>query len=717
MDIPLDKTIKLFDFTESGYSGPALSREISMSEIKSAIVGMELQRDYLKSCQEYIIGYEFGNLQVIRADCVYGGIRDLQSFIDIQEHIVNLHAYIRQSFTGQSNIVEVLKGFGSGNYNIDSTIKGWASTYTDLYNYLRQSTDFSENLQVYLSIFNAQQENLHSNIKGYSTGNIVDILNAIHVKYNAILDIPSYLKIVMQQDEDLSTVVYKILQREQKELNKILHGWQEIQLQKIITSFHTFDLPILLRSTYFNNLTGFLYAIQPFDIKATLMSWAVGDLSVQIAKGDYGGDLGVSVLSISPRDLNFKIYVKRGLHIVKDLNARLTNLCFSDLSSTLKTIQFYNLGCFLNSTRLYADLVVKIYPKIIYLKHHLNVSFLENLDLAAVINFSCFSSMYCDLASYLVIKNSKDLKSYIYGYDYSNILDLGCAINASDYLSMNTVNINYFHDPQPESNVVLRYVNKQPYYYFNRINLWTDTFNRDISNLQGYINGNYLTKDLSVFIRVCSNLHYQHTGIKETFIVLKLKNNREDFRRYVELKFNSSVKEYIYFSGEQKAYNVSLDSRWVICVEGHRLLPVGYGFEKTKVKKKYIFNLKNYTSIDEAVKDMIDRVTNMKSFNLPAFIEATNDRMADLHAYLKSKRLYKSNRVLGSSLRPAHPAVSDLTTTLNSVRSSAFLNLFTTIVPIASSINYGSVDFDFFGDGDPIPTPSSADFLFDLEGV
>lgn len=719
MDIPPSDVNNIFTFTDNGYTEPLFSssREITMSDIKASIISMSLEYDYLKSCHEYIVGYNLYDMQVIRTDCIYGGIRDLQSFLHVVSHTLDLHVYIREGFVGQLDIFKIVRAFNTGSVEIDGPIRGWAKEYTDLYNYIKSTSSFSEDLQLHLNIFYAQQENLYTVVRGYSTGNIVDILNTVRIQHEAVLDIPAYLKSTIQQGKDLSTIVYKIFQRKQQDINKILHGWQEVQLQKLIVAFHTLDLSIVLRSTYFNDLNGALLAILPVDISAALFSWTINDLQVCIVDSKYDGDLNFTLFGIPSENLNFKIYVKRGLNIIKDLSARLTNMYVFDLGGILQTIQYTNLNVFLNSTRLYSDLLVKIYPKIVHIKNHINISFLECFDLAAIVNFPCFSSMYKDLVASLVVKPSKDLKFYVYGYDYSNILDLACSINSSAYLSVNTINISYFHDPQLVSTTIVRYENKQPYYTFNTINLWTNTLTRDTLNLMVSVFGEPLVRDLPVFIRACSNLHYKNNNLRERFITLKLKNNIEAFRHYVEVTFNSYARQYTYFSGEHRAYPTFKNEHWVIRVEGYELLPIGRGFEKTKVKKKYIFSLKNYNSIDEAIRDMIDRVTSMKYYDLGLFINSISDKRLDLGAHLKPKRVYKSNRVLGVALRSGQFMLAELPITIRSAVNTAFFNLAGSILPVEGSTSLGVVDFEFLGVGDVVPTPSDANFIFDLEDI
>lgn len=704
-----------FEFTDEGYAGPSFNRGTSMSNIRAAITGAELERDYLKSCDEYIVGYSQNALQILRSNCVYGGIRDLQASIAVLSHIRDLPAYIKQTYASQFDITKIVRGWGQDNLDLTETIKGWKTIHKDLPFYLKQGYSDDVDIPVYLKTFYAQQEDLRNIVRGWSTGNVVDIINTIRIWHEDTKDIPAYLKTTIQQDLDLPTIVYKIWQHQQEDLNKMLHGWQEAQLQKIIRAFNFLDLPVAVRSTYFDDLAGWLYAIQPVDIPADLHGWAIGDLSAHIAKGEYDGDLPTNIFGVAPKDLPVSIQVRLGLAVPKDLPVYLSGAYSEDLNLRLNIIQRFDLNAYLNSSLDFSDLTFKIYPRLIHVKHHINVSFLEHRDLAAIINFPCFSSAFRDLSSYIFVHHSKDLKFYIWGADYSNIVDLRCSINASDYLSADTINIKYFHDSQPMSITTLKYEHKQPIYSFNTINMWTNTFTRDATNLAAAITGDYITRDLPVYIRAYSNFHHRSPNVQETFVTLKLKNNQEDFRRYVELTFNSYADKYTYFSGNQRAYRNNRNDHWVIRVEGHELLPVGRGIEKRKVRRKYIFNLKNYESIDEAIRDMVDRVTNLKTSDLTAYIESTNDRVANLGAYVRTKRIFKSNRVLQGILKAGQTTLNNLPIILIPTLNKGQSNLTNNITAIEYvEPDAGIVDFEFIGSGDSVSDPDDADFIFDL---
>lgn len=707
-----------FKFGSSGYSKPNFnginfSFPSKLCDLKAAIIGSELDRDYLKSCKEYVIGYSSNELQVIKYGCVYGGIRDLQILLKVSIPFKDLHAYLKQVYTEQFDIAKTIKGLVKSSKNLANTIKMWVSTYDDLSVYLKQGISADKFLLSYIKTFFNQQYTLSEMIKGWSIGNIVDIVNTIRIWHEDIKDIPIYLKTTINESVNLFTIVYKIWQRNQTSISNIIHGWQELQLGNVIQSLHIKNLPILIRPAYFSILNAFLYAVRPVNMSANLVGWAYNDLSVSIFKGTYDGDLSTTIFGIKPRNLLVSIKAFKGLKIPVNLNAIMTNLLTYNLICSLNSIQYNDLNVLLTSSRDVIDLICKIYPKIVCVKQHINISFLENRDLAGIINFPCFNSAFKDLLITVVIKNSKNLKINIYGYDNSNIKNLSCFINASDYISQNTIELKYIPKCKIESFTKLKISHKPFIYSINTVNTWFNCINKFYSNLPCMLNGEYLTKDLPVFLRAYSNRHFSSTNIRNKIITLKLKNNQEDFRRYVELAFKSYAKSYSYFTGNKKAYRNYKNDHWIVNVEGYKLLPVGKGFEKSKVKRKYLFNLKNYTTIDEALKDMIDRVTTMRFYDLNAYIEVTNDRMSNLFASIKIKNIFKTNRILNNSIKGVNTVINNLFIEVTSILNKSSYNLANSITGISyNPPKQGEVDFNFIGSGDIKLSSIDANFKF-----
>jgi len=712
-----------FKFSSSGYSPPDFSA-VNFSfaannvNLKSTIVGMDLQRDYLKHCETYVLGFTQNNVQILRSNCIYGGIRDLAATLSIASHLNDLAAYIKQVYTGQIDVTKTIKGWAPQYIDFPIVVKGWTVATEDLAALIKQGYSTETNILTYIKSFTEQQVDLFNTVKGWRTGNVIDIINTIRIWRKDTTNLSGYLKSFIEQAADLPMDIFKIWQTSQDSVDFLLHGWQEVQLQKLLQPLHIVDLPVLVRSTYFMNIGAYLNTIQPVDIQASISAWDFNDLSISIKEISHPGDLNKYIYGIAPKDLNISLYVRKGFEIISDLNARLTNLKVYDLVSYLNVMQYMDLNFMLASSRQVVDLIVKIYPKVINVKHRINISFLENRDLAAVINFPCFGSAFRDLSFMIAVNNNKDLRALIYAFDNSNVVDLSCSINASAYLAQDTITVKYLHLEKPTTYTTLKYEKKTVYQTSNIILLAAFSNNRTYFDLGTSINGAFIQRDLPVFIRAYSNRHYPAVNVREKFMTLKLKNNKEDFRRYAELTFNSYAKSYSYFSRNKQAYRDFSGDHWVIRVEGHKLLPVGKGYEKTKVKRKYIFNLKAYESIDAAIKDMVDRVTQLKILDLPMSIEGTNDRCSNLNMRISIKRIYKTNRVLRGVIKPGYSVESNLPLVVVPIALKATTDLFSTITGLDYlSPNQGHIDFTFLNTEVGPPESDDASFIFGLGDI
>jgi hypothetical protein len=183
----------------------------------------------------------------------------------------------------------------------------------------------------------------------------------------------------------------------------------------------------------------------------------------------------------------------------------------------------------------------------------------------------------------------------------------------------------------------------------NHIN-YREVIDNDITNLPFNISGELIPVDLNFSLRSYINRNYKDPSTKKRTVVLKLNEGIEDWRRYVELTFRQYAQRYYYFSGNQTAYKEFRDEHWEVKVEGYSLSDLPLGVERSKFRKKYLFNLNRYDSIDSAIRDMIDRVTSYKEFDMNFSVLPVHDNSKDLNISIKTRRIYKSNRVLGINI-------------------------------------------------------------------
>lgn len=727
--IPPESTKIPFKFDSSGYTPPDFTSvdfkfsptlvKVALNNAINGVAVYQQPKDYLKSCNTNVVGYTSGSLQIFKSDCIYGGIRDL-SVILRSINFTDIPAYIKIGTTDYIDLDLSLKGWSKEVIsNITGALKGWIVEQSkDLPWYIKQGLTGQVDLVKHLKVFQHQQAYFTEIIKGWSTGVTKDLFNTVKSWQSDIIDISEYIKTTIQETSDLNTIVYKIWQHSNRDINLMLHGWQAADLQSIIQAWHTENLNGILRATYFSDVGAFLYAIQPVDIEAEVMGWAIQDLQIYIAKGQYDGDLSADIYGITSINLPFHLVGKLGIQTIKDLKGTMTNFAVEDLPVYLNTISYSDLNAYLLSSRLTADLRFEIYPKIVFVRHNINVSFLEHRDLVASINHTCVSSGFKELQFSLLAKHKYDLPCRIYGGDGSNIVDLKVLINSYEYISQNTIPVMYINlEPVTRANI---YYKQSIIYSMDTINVYSSTLNKSYNDLTYSVVGDMLHEDLSASIHPYSNKHYG-SSVTQKFVTLKLKNNIEDFRKYVELTFNSYANQYYYFSGNQRAYKAFRDDHWVVRVEGHQLLPIGAGFEKTKVMRKYIFNLRHYDTIDAAIIDMIDRVTLLRNSDLEVAITSIGGVYKDLNVCvmpsdingISARRKYYTNRTLSGSILVTRPQDADLFAYITPTGLEAESNLTSEITGIDyENPTDGIVDFNFEGSGDIQPPSDQIDFTF-----
>ena len=146
---------------------------------------------------------------------------------------------------------------------------------------------------------------------------------------------------------------------------------------------------------------------------------------------------------------------------------------------------------------------------------------------------------------------SLNLKVIIYGSDDSNIANLHCVINYYNYIVQNTINIQYLNLQLQTSKCSLVYNLKPLTYYVDSTSIFSK--NGYIRTTKGYNDLHSIivcvpySTDLNCTLQVYVNPHIDTSAAIPNFIVLKLMNNVEEFRKYVSITLRSYASTYYYF--------------------------------------------------------------------------------------------------------------------------------------------------------------------------
>lgn len=585
---------------------------------------------YIKERKTYVVGYSSYGIQILKGKTIYGGIRDLcatlirsPAYKDLPASVfalsnfLDLGAYLKSTIQSYADLVAAVYGIppedlsafihGWDIRDIPATIYGWA--IKDLPGYI--GTHPPENLQAILNIIEIR--NLPASITG----------EWWHGQY------------------DLSAEFYKIWMRGEKDLGAILSGWAELDLPAYISVVYFKDLIAIIQSSTVVDLPGTILPIAPKDLQGLIHGWDIRYLQAFI-NGVYGPyDLQAFLNVTPPKDLSAYICGYKGIQIPFDLQGIVEGWYTSDLPAYLNLVSPADLQAYLNVTGKSIDLGASIIPSTILMKRALQIPLLEHKDLGAFINFMCFGSAYKDLPGYLYVLHKLDLPAFIigwYGGTADNLKDLGAYINAEDYIVQDKVSLRYVPEIDKYSRLRVRFGVSDGYITWDTIDILYGTYYA--KNLRVYINGILTSADLGASLTAEWDWNYselpEYIKPKTHEVFINMDKFEDQWRRFVELMFDregNSTFKYFYVSGTNKVYKVDRSRHWTIWADGYSCTEDSM-IERVNVRRKFIFNMAQYNTVDEAIRELMERAAYPTHVDLSAYINGGLATHIDLSAYI-----------------------------------------------------------------------------------
>ena len=431
-----------------------------------------------------------------------------------------------------------------------------------------------------------------------------------------------------------------------------------------------FELPAYINQIYFKdlqavinwpavkNLGAEINPYAPADLPAYIRGWLgiESPFNLQgIVNGVYGPyDLQAYLNTIPPKDLGAYIKGYKGIQIPFDLRGSIEGWYSSDLGAILNIIHPADLGAFIEVTGSIADLGAYIRPRTILLKKALYVPLLEHKDLWAVINFQCFNSGYINLGAYTYAIHKQDLGAYIAGFwadgTSDSIVDLGAKIGVESYMVQDTFNVSFFPEVQKYTRLNVRFGATQAigsYTTWDTIEvLLIDPLYR---NLGAEVFGMYRSRDLGAEVYGIWDWNYsqlpEYIRPRTNEVFIDLDNKEEQLKKFVKLMFDidgNTPFNYFYVDGTQQVYRVDRSRHWTLWAESYDNVENNF-IERANVRRKHIFKLNQYTTMDEAVRDLMTRVAEYARLDLSAYINGGMPPHLDLNAVLSANVKYRWN--------------------------------------------------------------------------
>ena len=661
-------------------------------DLSGSIQAMPLYQDetytYVKSCPRHIIGYADGRVQIIKGPCVFGGIRDLRAFIiglDVISGVGDLPGFIKGIGSDVSelsadismhlpeDIRGIIKPIHHVVIDLPGSIYGWQKL--DLYANILMHPP--KDLEASIFVKRTLDADLNASIHAWHIKDLqarIDRVFPFDLAATLItiqpVDLSAYLKTRYAVDlpgnlrgwgvKDLSAYIDIIFAND---LNAEIHGRDDmfgdlrfrikgraIEVQRflaaIVRGVVGKDLNAILVPVYMSDLPGYVFPVLPKDISANIHAWHVSDLQGILNGQRALWDLLASIVpNNNLRLLSATICSKLGTREPLNLPASIYSFRISYLTSSIGVIAAGNLQATLIPFGYSANISASIYPKIIRLTTMIKVATMEHRDLSAMINSFCVYTGHKNLSAYIYTIYKSDLFAYIKALKYSyKPTTLSASTGYADTITeVDKYRINFT-------------VLESSMRTFDRYIIGFDTFGA-VKHLSAYIKGimrsvslgasivaeEVITFNVGKLQNVEHVVHLSYAGVFNTYEV-------------VEMAFKSLVNDYYYSTDGDYAWKMNRLDRWLLEIKSY--LPKN---EDLRLKRRLhrgteLYDLKRFSSIDEAMRHAIAYVTEYPQSNLGGSIYGIGGYVS-LGATIAPVYTKAGTSWLGGMLTPVEPTI------------------------------------------------------------
>lgn len=698
--IPPSSTQLPFTFTEGGYIPPSgkllfefVAETGSFGNLNYAIQAMQLYHDetytYVKSCPKYVVGYSSGVVQIMKGRCIFGGIRDLRSsiigLVGVSEQTADLsgiikalhHSSIDLSADISMHLPEDIRSSIRPLHHVvmdfPGAIYGWqkADLYSNILMHPPKDLEASlfvkrtevSNLNVFIHAWHVKD--LGARVDRVFPVDLQAILNTVHP-----VDLSAYLKtryainlkgsLSAWNIKDLSATIDIIFAYD---LNAKIHGRDDmfkdlyfrikgraVEVQRFLSAslrvFVDNNLSALLIPVYISNLPGYLFPVLPKDLSANMRAWHVLNLQGILNGERAAWDLLASIfpnrnLSV----LSATLCSKFGTKVPSNLPASIHSWYINHLTSSIGIIAAGNLQAILIPFGYSSNLHASIYPKMIRLTSIINVATMEHKDLSAMINSFCVHTGYKNLSASLSTIYKSDLFAYVKALKYSyKPIQLSASVGHADTITeVDKYKISF---KVLESSMIT----------FDRYTIGFNVLG-SVTYLSAYIKGIMQSVSLGASITAEEIETFNIGKIKETEHVVQL-SYAGIFEAFevVEMSFKSLVSDYYYSTDGDYAWKMDSLDRWILELNSYLPKNATLGLRRRLHRGTELYDLKHFSSIDEAMRHAISYVTEYPQSDLGMSIDCKG-RYNSLGATISPIYIKHGDVSLSGLLTPVEPVI------------------------------------------------------------
>ena len=632
---------------------------------------------YLKYCPTYVIGYGGNGVQILKGQRVYGGIRDVRAAVkSLQEGYNDLRKTIRGWGQSHKDLVVGLRPGDTGVYDLSVYLKQTTQSYKDLYSYLKGRGSSTDDLPVGIKIWIREVEkNLPAYIK-QTYSDSIDLSVYLKQCYGDYFDINSILRSWKSTYGDIPSTIRSWFREVFRDISSYLMAFHKSDINSIITPIpgvdlgvfiqhddkvvnlfgylrckYSFDISGVIHCFWTEDLTSYLFPVEPFYLGGAIVPVIWQDLQVYIT-GWLGpiSNLTSYISTIPANNLGAVLYGWGGLGVIQNLKCFIQAYDTKDITSSIYSVPSFNLGGSIIVDGQSFNLGAILVPSVVYFKSVIKVALLEHIDLGAYINYRCFYTDWRSLGASMYSWQVKNLKSFIAGWNRdvgTTYKNLGSKINTEIIQTQDKIILKFLApQPTPYAFTVVKfgsYGNAALAFNTLLIKYW-GYFDKDLG---ASITGILHSRNLGVYINAVFDWNYSELPHwirpRTREVVIDLRKFKDNVKTFVELMFSSTNASdndhfhYFYVSGEQRAYRVDRNKHWTLRADGY-IFTDGDVLDRITLRKKLIFKLSDYNTIDEAVRDIINRAGSFSEANLGSIISGVMPPYMDLGCTIGVKR-------------------------------------------------------------------------------
>lgn len=402
-----------------------------------------------------------------------------------------------------------------------------------------------------------------------------------------------------------------------------------------------------IKALYFDFLSAYLFPVVPVDIKSSIQGFDERYISAHLNVFEYPWNLTASIIGSGGfSSIKSSVSPVAAMNIYNNLLCKIHSFDHKDISSDMFCIPPAVISAYINPKGYSSSIYCSIYPKVIRLTTNVMVHTMVHRNLSGIINAHCYHSEYRNLFSSIMSVFKSDLLVSIFPVFWvykpcsiGGVVGYADTISSINRLTMRVAVHTDFAFCQNEYKLKIRVFSAASY-------------------LRSFIRGEFKSRQITSSInsvRLKGALPLGNIKNREKVIRRNYTGVLQDYK-VVEMSFKSVVSEYYYSVEGDYTWSKDVMDKWVLALKSYIPKNTLLNTKRRLYKMTSLYDMSDFSSIDEAVRFAIDYVTEQPVADLGATL-FNNSAMSALSAFITPRHTKSNDNVISGDITPIMPTV------------------------------------------------------------